>query len=167
MSLFPSPLLAAAEKILRQAEKKKLRIATAESCTGGLISACLTEIPGSSRVFDRGFVTYSNDAKMTNLNVSRKTLADFGAVSAEVALEMAEGALSASSADIAVSVTGVAGPDGGTPEKPVGLVYIGISLRSNGDTQVLKNSFSGERSAIRLQTVEAVFKLLQETMNAA
>lgn len=167
MSLFSSSLLSAAQKILAEAEKKKLHIATAESCTGGLISSCLTETPGSSRVFDRGFVTYSNDAKMTNLNVSRKTLADFGAVSAEVALEMAEGALSASSADIAVSVTGVAGPDGGTNQKPVGLVYIGVSLRSNGDTQVSKNAFSGDRSAIRLQTVETVFKLLQEAIDAA
>ena len=165
--MFSPQLIALAESVLRAARHKKIRIATAESCTGGLISACLTEIPGSSDVFERGFVVYSNDAKMTNLNVSRKTIMDFGAVSAETALEMAEGALSASHADLAVSVTGIAGPDGGSAEKPVGLVYLGVSLRRNGKSRTLKNNFTGNRAEIRLKAVEAALTALLKEIESA
>ena len=162
MHLFPPTLNALAESVIQLARQKKLRLATAESCTGGLISGCLTEVPGASDVFDRGFVTYSNDAKMTNLAVSYKTIQDFGAVSAETALEMAVGTLSASHADMAVSVTGIAGPNGGSAEKPVGLVYIGIAIRSNGNSYALKKQFEGTRNDVRLHSVEAALSLFKE-----
>lgn len=162
MPLFAEHLFALAEQVIREARNKKLRIVTAESCTGGLVSGCLTEIAGSSDVFDRGFVTYSNDSKMAGLNVSRKTLLDLGAVSPETALEMAEGALRNSSAGIAVSVTGIAGPGGGSAEKPVGLVYLGIAVRQNGKNYVLRNNFAGNRAEIRLKTVEAALAALKK-----
>lgn len=154
MSIFPQYLLTLAETVLAEARKKGLKLAAAESCTGGLIAACLTEVAGSSDVFDRGFVTYSNGAKKDHIFVAEKTLAATGAVSAETAHEMAVGTLRASLADIAVSVTGIAGPGGGSAEKPVGLVYIGISLRKQGKTETFKNIFKGDRNAIRLQTLE-------------
>ena len=116
-----------AHTIVHLAAEKHVMLATAESCTGGMIAAALTDIAGSSRVFDRGFVTYSNDAKQDMLGVTSETLATFGAVSSATAKEMAFGALSNSRADIAVSVTGIAGPSGGTPDKPVGLVWFGIA----------------------------------------
>lgn len=162
MSLFSPHLITLAEAVLREARKKKLRIVTAESCTGGLIAACLTEVAGSSDVFDRGFVVYSNDAKMTNLNVSYKTIMDFGSVSSETALEMADGALSASNADIAVSATGIAGPGGGSAEKPVGTVCMGIARRKNARSAVFKNNYAGDRINIRLQTVEAALLALKK-----
>lgn len=160
MSLFTPQLFTLAEQVITSARAKKLQIVTAESCTGGLISGCLTEVAGSSDVFDRGFVTYSNDSKMTNLNVAYKTILDFGAVSAETALEMAEGALRSSNAGLAVAVTGIAGPGGGTAEKPVGLVYLGVAVRRGGKSFTLKNDFSGDRAAIRLKTVEAALAAL-------
>lgn len=116
-----------AERILDIARSEDLLIATAESCTGGLIAAALTEIPGSSDVFDRGFVTYSNAAKMQMLGVRQNTLDAHGAVSVETAAEMADGALRHSHAEFAVSVTGIAGPGGGSPDKPVGLVCFGLA----------------------------------------
>jgi len=160
MPLFSPPLLDLAKQIINEARDKKIQIVTAESCTGGLISACLTEIPGSSYVFDRGFVTYSNDSKMADLSVSRKTLLDFGAVSAESALEMAEGALRGSLAGLAVSVTGIAGPGGGSAEKPVGLVYLGIAVLRSGKSYTLRNDFTGNRTEIRLKTAEAALAAL-------
>jgi nicotinamide-nucleotide amidase len=160
MPLFPKPLTDLSAAILDAARAKKLRISTAESCTGGLLSGCLTEVAGSSDAFDRGFITYSNDAKMAQLSVDRKTLSDFGAVSAETAIEMAEGALNASHADIAVSVTGVAGPGGGSAEKPVGLVYIAVASRDAHE--VIKNTFPGDRPAIRIATVAAALDALMK-----
>jgi PncC family amidohydrolase len=160
--LFSKDISVLAETVLSAARKKKMKIVTAESCTGGLVSGALTEISGSSDVFDRGFVTYSNDAKMTHIGVSRKTIADFGAVSAETALEMAIGALSASHADIALSVTGVAGPTGGTKAKPVGLVYIGIAFRKGGKSFTIENHFDGNRAEIRMKTVKAALKALKK-----
>jgi len=127
--------------------EKKLKITTAESCTGGLIAKLLTDISGASNFFDIGFVTYSNDAKIKMLGVKPKTLESFGAVSAETAREMCEGALKKSDADIAVSVTGIAGPTGGSGQKPVGLVYIGI-CGSRG-TAAEKFLFKGARDEIR------------------
>ena len=163
MQVFSQSLKMLAESVVDAARDRKMRIVTAESCTGGLMGACLTEISGASDVFDQGFITYSNDSKIKHLGVLRKTLLDCGAVSSEVALEMAEGALRASFADIAVSVTGIAGPGGGTVNKPIGTVYLGIALRAKDKSHTLQNSFSGDRTEIRLKTVEtALTALLKE-----
>jgi nicotinamide-nucleotide amidase len=128
-------------------------IATAESCTGGLVAATLTSIGGSSDVFDRGWVTYTNEAKREQLGVPSMMLEAHGAVSGEVAEAMAKGTLHRSKAHVAVSVTGIAGPGGGSPEKPVGLVYIGLA-RKDGWSQVERCLFSGDRDEVRSQTVE-------------
>lgn len=129
-------------------------LATAESCTGGLLSAMITEIPGSSGWFDRGFVTYSNQAKMQMLGVSSETLEKFGAVSEETAREMVQGALTHSQAQIACSITGIAGPDGGTAQKPVGTVCFAWAL-NHQPAQPATFHFSGNRHSIRLQSVQA------------
>jgi len=113
-------------------------IAIAESCTGGLISARLTETPGISRVFNRGIISYSNRSKMENLHVKKRTLERFGAISRETAIEMAKGVRSISGTDLGLSVTGIAGPDGGSPEKPVGLVYIALDYRESTECKELK-----------------------------
>jgi nicotinamide-nucleotide amidase len=128
------------------------KIATAESCTGGLIAGTLTAIAGSSDVYDRGWVTYSNEAKREQLGVPATMLEAHGAVSGEVAEAMAKGALHRSKADVAVSVTGIAGPGGGSAEKPVGLVYVGLA-RKDGWSQVERCLFDGDRDSIRAQTV--------------
>jgi PncC family amidohydrolase len=148
-------------KLLRS---KKLKLTTAESCTGGLISAAITEVAGSSDIFDRGFVTYSNEAKIAMLGVSLITLETYGAVSEQTAGEMVKGALKNSLSDVAVSVTGIAGPSGGTPEKPVGLVYIGIANKQ--ETKVFKHIFKGNRSEVRQQTVEKVFQHLSDFISS-
>lgn len=127
---------------------------TAESCTGGLIAAAITGVPGSSSVFDRGFITYSNESKIEMLGVSEDTLKNHGAVSDQTAMEMASGALRKSRAHVVLSVTGIAGPDGGSAEKPVGLVYIGYGLRG-GDMKAAKHQFSGPRESVREQTAAA------------
>lgn len=128
------------------------KIATAESCTGGWIAEIITEVPGSSTWFDRGFVTYSNNAKVQMLGVNPQTLAQYGAVSAEVVTEMVAGALANSEADWAIAVTGIAGPDGGSDEKPVGTVYIAWKHKT-GIARAEKMQFSGTRYQIRLQSV--------------
>ena len=138
---------------------KKLKVVTAESCTGGLIAGLLTEIPGSSDVVERGFITYSNEAKHEMLNVPIEYLNTFGAVSEEVALAMAEGALLRSNAQVAVSVTGIAGPDGGSVEKPVGLVHMVISQKGTNTNQFC-DIFKGSRSEIRSKIVEVALKRL-------
>lgn len=161
MALFSQHLTQLAEAVLSEARKRGLRLCVAESCTGGLLSGCLTEIAGSSDVLDRGFVTYSNDAKMQELGVQKATLDTNGAVSAETALEMATGALKASRAQIAISITGIAGPGGGTETKPVGLVFIGIANGKTGKSFALKNLFGGDRSAVRLETVETALTALK------
>lgn len=132
---------------------KNMRLVTAESCTGGLIAAAMTDRSGSSSVFERGYVTYANEAKIEELDVNPATIENHGAVSEQTAAEMAKGALKNSRADIAVSVTGIAGPNGGTKEKPVGLVYIGIA-QHNKEPQVWKHTFDGDRTSIRQQTLE-------------
>ncbi|MGE4126519.1 MAG: CinA family protein [Pusillimonas sp.] len=132
-------------------------MATAESCTGGLLSASLTDVPGSSQWFERGFVTYSNDAKVTHLGVATDTLERFGAVSEETAMEMAAGVLSvAVRADVAVSTTGVAGPGGGSAGKPVGMVCFGFAHRAGSgvSTQAITRVFDGDRRAIREAAVQ-------------
>ncbi|MFI3155607.1 MAG: CinA family protein [Methylococcaceae bacterium] len=128
-------------------------IATAESCTGGWIAQAITEVPGSSVWFDRGFVTYSNAAKVQMLGVNPQTLEQYGAVSAETATEMAAGALAHSEANVALAVTGIAGPDGGTQGKPVGTVFIAWTHK-NGEAKVVKKQFTGNRRQIRAQTVK-------------
>ena len=115
MSVFPADLVALAKDVLETSEKQGLMLAAAESCTGGLVMACLTAVPGSSRVVERGFVTYTDEAKIDNLGVAKSLLAEHGAVSEEVSLAMAEGALRRSPAHIGVGVTGIAGPSGATP----------------------------------------------------
>lgn len=143
--------------------QKNIMLACAESCTGGMIAAAITERAGSSALFDRGFVTYSNESKIDMLGVSSKTLETYGAVSEECAREMCLGALSNARAHIAVSVTGIAGPSGGSVEKPVGLVYIGIATK-NGAAYVTKNLFEGDRTSIRQATLETALELLIKTL---
>jgi nicotinamide-nucleotide amidase len=132
-------------------------MATAESCTGGLISAAITAVPGSSSFFDRGFVTYSNEAKIQMLGVPEETIVSFGAVSEETALAMVEGALRKSRAHLALSVTGIAGPTGGSDEKPVGLVYIGYGLRGE-EPKVARHNFKGPRDSVREQSAAAALQ---------
>ncbi len=152
-------LLKKAETLLETYRRAGLKIATAESCTGGLIAGTLTEIAGSSDVVERGFVTYSNEAKTELLGVPAAVIAQAGAVSAEVAEAMAEGALEASAADVAVSATGIAGPGGATPNKPVGLVYLGICRRGAGAAHE-RHVFAGDRAAVRRAAVAAALDLL-------
>jgi nicotinamide-nucleotide amidase len=162
--MFSAELVADAERLIAAMRSRGLKLATAESCTGGLIAALFTEIPGASDVFERGFVTYSNAAKIGNLNVDLELLLRHGAVSAEVAAAMATGARCASAADIAIGVTGVAGPGGGTEKKPVGLVYIGLA--SPGKPAVSREFRFGDlgRSAIRAASVAEALKLLDEAL---
>ena len=137
----------------------QLKVVTAESCTGGGVAAALTDVPGSSGWFERGYVTYSNAAKIHDLDVEPAALERHGAVSAEVVAQMAAGALRASGADIAVAISGIAGPDGGTPDKPVGLVYLAV-LRRGGAAQVLREHFPGDRAAVRLAAVAVALRLI-------
>ncbi len=146
-------------ELSRKLRLKGWKLVTAESCTGGMIAAAITDLAGSSAVFDRGFITYSNEAKRDHLNVNRLPLDQFGAVSREVAEEMAKGALANSNAHVAISVTGVAGPAGGSDEKPVGLVYIGAQIKGSAP-HVTKNLFDGDRASIRAQAVETALKQL-------
>lgn len=139
---------------------KQLMIATAESCTGGLVSACITEMAGSSQWFDRGFVTYSNEAKMTELNVQAKTLYMHGAVSEETALEMAKGAVKNCNANLAVSISGVAGPGGGSAEKPVGMVCFSVS--SPHGTRAETQYFDGDRHQVRQAACAHALKMLNQ-----
>lgn len=159
---FPTALLHRAEALLVLCRTRSLLIATAESCTGGLVAALITEIAGSSAVFDRGFVTYSNAAKVDLLGVSPELLNERGAVSAETAAAMARGTVERSRASLAVAVTGVAGPGGGTAEKPVGLVHFGLGMR-NGNVRVVECRFGPRgRVAIRLAAVEQALALLED-----
>lgn len=148
------------EILTNELNKQGLMLAAAESCTGGMIAAAMTERAGSSSVFERGFVTYSNDSKEELLDVSREILENYGAVSAETASAMIQGVFRHSHADIAVSVTGIAGPSGGTAEKPVGLVYIGWGNRDR--TETAKYMFSGDRSEVRRQAAETALQNLIE-----
>ncbi|MDO9161070.1 MAG: CinA family protein [Methylococcaceae bacterium] len=150
-------LIGLAEQLGHFLKTNNQKIATAESCTGGWIAQCITEVPGCSTWFDRGFVTYSNAAKMQMLGVLPETLLVHGAVSAETALEMVTGALANSEADCAIAVTGIAGPDGGSTEKPVGTVYIAWQTK-NQAAKIKKMFFTGSRQQIREQTVIAAIK---------
>jgi len=148
------------EKVIELFRKEGMKFSTAESCTGGGVAKRITDIAGSSDVFDRGFVTYSNEAKMEMINVSPATLDQFGAVSSQTAEEMAVGAVKSSNADAAVSITGIAGPDGGSDEKPVGTVWFGIADKSGNTVSILK-TFGGTRSDIRAWSENQALELLR------
>jgi nicotinamide-nucleotide amidase len=156
--MLPEARLDQARGLLAQMDAKGMTLATAESCTGGLIAAALTAIAGSSSVVMAGFVTYANDAKHKMVGVRQESLADHGAVSAEVAREMAEGARDRAGVSLALSCTGIAGPGGATPGKPVGLVFIGCA-REGAATIVERHVFPGDRAAVRAATVAAAFDL--------
>ncbi len=160
--MLDDEVLSAAEAVLAACRAAGLMVATAESCTGGLVAAALTAIAGSSDVVERGFVTYSNAAKSELLGVPAGLIAAEGAVSEAVARAMAEGALRHSAAALAVSVTGVAGPGGGSAAKPVGLVWFGCARRDQ-PTRTLRQLFSGDRSSIRRAAVVQALSLLQES----
>ena len=152
----------AAVRLLDTCRRKKLTIATAESCTGGLVAGMLSEIPGVSSMLDRGFITYSNDAKRDMLGVSAQTLDTYGAVSSQTAEEMVRGALARAPVDLAVSVTGIAGPDGGGIEKPIGLVHFAAASRSGQFHQVEKRFGNPGRSEIRKLSVLQAFVMLHD-----
>ena len=156
---FPADMIEQAERLLALCRAKGVRVATAESCTGGLIAACLTEIAGSSDVVDRGFVTYANEAKRDLLGVPDELLVRLGAVSEEVARAMAEGALARSDATLAVAVTGIAGPGGGTETKPVGLVHHACAA-PDGAVLHRRVVYPGDRGAVRLATVATALDML-------
>ena len=157
-------LLRAAKALLTQAQAHGLKLAAAESCTGGLITATLVRVPGSSAVVERGFVTYSNEAKIEMLGVPEALIARRGAVSMEVAVAMAEGALAHARAELAVAVTGVAGPDGGSADKPVGLVHI-AAARKNGPRLHEEKRFGAiGRENVQRETVAAAFALVMRVL---
>ncbi len=157
--MFDDAILLAAENVLAAARRAGTMLATAESCTGGLIAGALTAIPGSSDVFDRSFVTYTNRAKQEMLGVGEPLLDADGAVSEPVARAMAEGALARAAAGLAVAVTGIAGPGGGSAGKPVGLVWFGLAGRGRA-TLAERQVFPGDRAAVRRATVERALALL-------
>jgi nicotinamide-nucleotide amidase len=162
MSIFPTDLLQTARLLLDDAQARGIKIATAESCTGGLVAALLTEIAGSSATVERGFVVYSNQAKQEMLGVPGDMIADFGAVSEPVARALAEGALHMSRANLTIAITGIAGPGGATPMKPVGLVHF-ASARENRAIRHEEHRF-GEigRDNVRLEAVRVALRMLRE-----
>lgn len=163
MSIYPAALVERTTSLLADCRARGFKTATAESCTGGLIAGLLTEIAGSSDVVDRGFVTYSNEAKTEMLGVPAPLIESVGAVSEEVARAMAEGALKHSRANLSVAVTGVAGPGGGSVEKPVGLVHLACAI-DGGAVEHRKMSYAGDRAAVRLATVETAISMLEAAL---
>lgn len=162
-TLLPEELVTLARRVVEENRAVGRRVALAESCTGGLVAAALTEIPGSSDVLDAGFVTYSNDAKMATLGVSLDVLETFGAVSVAVAWRMAQGALENSAADVAVAITGVAGPEGGTAKKPVGRVVFARAVRDADPQDVHADAHDfgdNGRGGVRLQAALCALELL-------
>ena len=158
--MFDPDTLSLAEAVLAACRRRGWHLATAESCTGGLVAAALTTVADSSDVVERGFVTYSNEAKIELLGVPAETIAAHGAVSAQIAAAMARGAVARTPADLAVSITGIAGPGGGTPQKPVGLVYLGAARR-DGACRVERHVFPGDRTAIRDAALILALEMLQ------
>lgn len=155
--------VSAIESLAKMLISRKLKLVTAESCTGGGLSYFLTSIPGSSDWFSRSYVTYSNQAKMDMLGVNIDTLTKFGAVSENVALEMAELSLLKSNADVSVAITGIAGPSGGSDDKPVGTVWIAVAMK---DKKSAKHYlFEGDRESIRLQAIEKAISQLMNTLS--
>lgn len=166
MGLYPADIEARSAAIIVAYRDRGWMIATAESCTGGLIAGALTEIAGSSAVVDRGFLTYTNQAKMDLIGVSATTLQTFGAVSRETALQMAHGALMRSGAEVAVAVTGIAGPGGGSAEKPVGLVHLALTTRSGLiDHREMRYGEIG-RDQVRIATVRTALEMLAAAVQA-
>jgi nicotinamide-nucleotide amidase len=162
---FPPALFARAAKLLKRYEAEGLRIVMAESCTGGLVAALLTEVPGSSAVVERGFVTYSNEAKIEMLGVPADLITRHGAVSEAVARAMAEGALRRSKANVAVAITGIAGPGGATVAKPIGLVHFALARQRN--TTALERRYGDlGRNMVRGKAVEDALDLLHTTLEA-
>lgn len=157
--MLTAEVLVRAAEVCRICAEKDLTVATVESCTGGLLSAAITAVPGSSRVFERGYVTYSNDAKTELVGVPRELIMHQGAVSEDVAQAMAEGAFRKARVDIAVSITGIAGPDGGTATKPVGLVHFGAVNRT-GMLKLEHQVFTGDRAAVRSASVAYALDLI-------
>ncbi len=158
--MFSDAYLSRAADLIASCRTKGLTVAIAESCTGGLLAAMITAIPGSSEVFERGFVTYSNTAKIECLGVSPRILEEFGAVSREAARAMAEGVLTHSSADMTLSITGIAGPGGGSPEKPVGLVHFGFARRGGVTADVEKRFGDLGRDGVRSAAIAVAIDLL-------
>ena len=163
MTELPSDLLSLAKDVLVAAKSNASKITTAESCTGGLIGGLLTAIPGSSTVIESGFLTYSNESKIRLLGVPRNAISDNGAVSDIVAAAMAEGAIAQANANIAISATGIAGPSGGTKEKPVGLVFLALA-QTDRDAVVKRYVFAGTRTDIRRASVAAALELLHSRL---
>ena len=161
-----SLLIQKAEKLVALAKQKNITIGTAESCTGGLIGATLTSVSGASAVFWGGIISYDNRVKETVLGVSHQTLSTVGAVSEDCALQMAKGAYRTLGTSFSVSVTGIAGPTGATPTKPIGTVFIAVADK-NGQAFCTENHFDGDRDAVRMQTVEKAIELLTEAVNRA
>jgi len=157
--VFPPETLTIAQEVLNACRARGWHVGTAESCTGGLVAAALTAIAGSSDVVERGFVTYSNEAKSELLGVPPATIVAHGAVSAETAAAMAEGAIAHAPIDLAVSITGVAGPGGGSAEKPVGLVIFGLARRG-GPCRIERHVFPGDRTAVRVAALGVALGLL-------
>ncbi len=153
------------EVVVEQLSKKKKTIAVAESCTGGLITNLLTNVPGASQVIMESFITYSNEAKMRRLNVKKTTLDKWGAVSRQTAQEMLDGLIKVTSSDIGVAVTGIAGPDGGTPDKPVGLVYIAVGSLHSAD--IREYHFTGNRLRIKQLTAKAALNMVRWQLNSS
>jgi len=159
--MFDDEITSAVNRLLDRCKAKKLSVATAESCTGGLVAAAISEISGSSAVLDRGFVTYSNEAKQQMLGVTPATIDVYGAVSTECAAEMARGALAHAQVDLAVSITGIAGPDGGSDKKPVGLVYLACATHEG--TKVVEKRFGDlGRDGIREASTLAALALIAD-----
>jgi nicotinamide-nucleotide amidase len=165
--MFTPELLERAAALIALCRARRFKVATAESCTGGLVAGLLTEIPGSSAVLERGFVVYSNDAKRELLGVPASTLAAFGAVSEQTARAMAQGAILHSQADFAVAITGIAGPDGGTAEKPVGLVHFACAQRTSAVVALEKRYGALSRTAIRMASVATALDLLEQAATRA
>jgi nicotinamide-nucleotide amidase len=160
----PHRIWSLAQQIVDKAGAEGLMLTAAESCTGGMIAAALTDVPGASAVFDRGFVTYSNEAKSELIGVQAQTISRFGAVSQNVAREMAIGALANSNADIAVATTGIAGPSGGSDRKPVGLVWFALAVKG-GVVRAERRVFgSGDRNFVRLRATETALMLTLRAM---
>ncbi len=151
------------QELFKLLDKNNMRLVTAESCTGGMIAAAITDIPGSSRVFERGFVTYANEAKGEMLGVAIETIQQFGAVSPPTVEEMVHGALNHSRGNVAVATTGIAGPDGATETKAVGTVYIGVGIKGR-PVKSYEHHFKGDRAAVRKQSVDMAVKHLTDLL---
>ena len=156
--MYPIKIQKKASLILKKCIKKKIKLSFAESCTGGLLSSLITSFPNSSKIFTMGYVTYSNLSKQKTLGVKKKILKKYGAVSREVAKEMANGLWKKNKVNIVVSITGIAGPTGATKEKKIGLVYIGI--KSKKGTKIHEFNFTGDRKKIRLNSVDKAIDLI-------